>query len=280
MKSWSVILTWKNRPELRETLRANAPLLNAHAAEVIVVNCGGDPDQLDSLVADAGVDDLRQIVLPGASFSRSMAINLGAFCGSGQFILVLDADVVMSSDLMAQSEPLLRQSACFVKTRKVRETKPPDGDWPFGAHFTQQVMAMELTAVDGRTARLQLFSFSDGSRCGSGLMMMRRGDFIAVGGCNSTLTGWGFDDLDLHIRLQLQLGLEPHAIGEVLHLSHGDDVRDLQGGERPRSYIENRRICFENCAAGRMAGTYEADITSWKDRLHVFRSPQAARARH
>lgn len=77
MSAFSVVIPWRNRPELARTLTANAEVFARHRAEVLIVNCGGDPDELSTLLRDQPIAELRQIYLPCGSFNWSLANNTG-----------------------------------------------------------------------------------------------------------------------------------------------------------------------------------------------------------
>jgi glycosyltransferase involved in cell wall biosynthesis len=265
MKKFSVVIPWSRRPELRDTLGLNAPLFRRHDVEVVVVNCGGDPGQVASLVGERGIDDLRYVTIPAASFNPSLARNLGAFCCSGKVLFFLDADIVIKSDIFDEVGPLLDAQPCFVKVQRVREARPQLD--PTFAFVAQQTDTREMISVDGRKASMIDFWWADGSRCGSGLLLMNRNDLLAVGGFNSSLIGWGFEDIDLTLRLQFLLRLAPRAAGEVLHMTHGDDLRNVHGSSRLHDFACNRAVCFENYRRSRFVGTYADDVSAWQEKL-------------
>jgi GT2 family glycosyltransferase len=277
MKAISVVIAWRNRPELRETLAANARYFERHRAEVIIVNCGGDPDDVAALVADQPITDLRVVTLTGASFNRSLANNIGAVWSCGDVLFFLDADIVLQSDVIAQARRLIDRQACFVKVRTVCESKPEVDQLRVLAAVPRPIETMIdmriLTLRDGRKARLCFFRDAAGGRCGSGLLLLRRTHVEAIGGFNSGLTGWGFDDIDFHLRLQFEGKLALRAIGRVLHLTHGDELRDFKNQSGARNLEQNKLACFANYEKGNFLGTLEADARTWRERTVMTQLP-------
>jgi hypothetical protein len=89
---------------------------------------------------------------------------------------------------------------------------------------------------------------------------------------NSALTGWGWDDLDLVARLQMALGRQRRQVGQVTHLSHGDDARALAGLRRGESESRNFLACLAGYGIGDLQGTYEEDVAGAASALRVRES--------
>lgn len=270
---FSIVIPWRHRPELAKTLKINAPWFDRYAAEVIVVNCGGDPAEASALIDAHPVPRVRQVLLPAQSFSRALACNVGAFCSGSERLFFLDTDIVVKTDVFAAASDLLDRRRCFVKIRTVRETRPQKE--PATRFLKEQVSSWRMVSTTGQRATLHFYTQGDGSRCGSGLMLMKKADLISVGGFNSGLQGWGFEDLDLQIRLQFVARLRPHALGETIHLTHGDQVRDLTTS-RGESYRLNMTACFENYSQQQLMGTYVQDVATWCSQLREIESPDRA----
>jgi glycosyltransferase involved in cell wall biosynthesis len=260
MTSFSVVIPWWNRPELRRTLDANGLLLTRHGAEVVVVNCGGDAADAAQLAGYTAAP-VRHVVIPDAVRNRSLARNLGALCSTGSVLFFLDCDIILQSDIFAEAAPLLEEN-CFVTIRKRVESQPEPA--PHLQFIKETIHSREYVCEDGRRAKTQQIFGGDGSNSGIGQMLVKRADFVHIGGYNSALEGWGFEDDDVVLRLQFLLGLRSMMIGEVVHLTHGNDLR---GGSPRHDLPRNRRICFDNYSRGAFVGTYEEDVRLWKPRI-------------
>jgi len=89
---------------------------------------------------------------------------------------------------------------------------------------------------------------------------------LEIGGFNSELQTWGWEDDDVLVRLQYVLNLRRVQKGEALHLTHGDDRRAL-GGTRSQSDQLNFIRCCRNYNKGLFLGTYHADVAWVTDRV-------------
>jgi Glycosyltransferase like family 2 len=276
MGLFSVIIPWFRRPEVRQTLEANAGMFERHSAEVIIVNCGAAPDELTPFIRDVPVSVLRHIVIPTASFNKSLANNIGALCSSGRFLFFSDADILLRSDLLSRARATLERQRCFVKIRAVHESQPKAR--PALQCVKRIVETRDIVFANARRVRLRFFQTGFGSRCGSGLLLMRKRHLLAAGGFNSALHGWGFEDIDLHIRLQVMANISLVAVGSVVHLTHGDDTRNIRSGSREDDTARNVEICFENYSRGMYTGSYVEDVRQWRHAIRevpVIRSSAA-----
>jgi predicted glycosyltransferase involved in capsule biosynthesis len=264
MPPYSVIIPWRDRPELATTLKRNRDIFARHDAEIIVVNAGGDFAALNRLTSEAGVPDVRHVDVPGASFTRSLCGNIGTLVSRGEVLFLLDADIMLESDVFAESRALLEDGTRFVTIRRIVESQPVMNDNPNEpdmSFLAEMRLTKELFTVDGRRAVLSSLTSPRGLRAGDGQVLVRRRDMVAIGGFNSNLTGWGYEDTDVQVRLQFVLGLERAETGEVIHLSHGVPERD------PAAWRWNMAVCARNYSDRRYQGTLEEDARRWQATL-------------
>jgi hypothetical protein len=132
--------------------------------------------------------------------------------------------------------------------------------------LAELVETTELVTVDGRRAVLSARTSPTGMRAGDGIVLVRRDHFLAVGGFNSRLSGWGYEDTDLQVRLQFKLGLERVERGEVLHLTHSAAARDREAWRR------NKDACMQQYARGDYDGSLDHDGRAWRQRVVAFTS--------
>jgi hypothetical protein len=256
----SVIIPWKDRPEVRRCLEENLRYYSPGRCEVIVVNCGGDAEVLGSLLAGLPAN-VRFASVPHHGFNKCFAQNVGVWAAVGETLLLLDADVVLEEDLLHLAAEVMGPNG-FMTVASVRESDAPT---PLAGEVAVEVAhQLEITVAGGRVIRLETNRTRPlaGVRSGPGLVAVSRRHYLAVGGANSSLRGWGWEDLDLIARLQFVLGLARVQAGSVLHLSHPDSARILQGQSRLESEQENFVTCLANYAAGLFQGTYERDTVS------------------
>jgi glycosyltransferase involved in cell wall biosynthesis len=259
----SVIIPWKDRPELRRCLEENLRFYPPGRCEVIVVNCGGSAESLGALLAGLPAN-IRPVRARHHGFNKCFAQNVGAWAAVGEMLLLLDADVVLESDLPELAMEVVGPDG-FMTVASVRESDAPNPRE--GEAAIEVAYQLEMTVAHGRVIRLETNRTQPLAcvRSGPGLLAVRRRHYLAVGGANSALRGWGWEDLDLIARLQIELGLARVQAGSVLHLSHPDSARILQGRSRPESEQDNFMTCLANYAAGLFQGTYARDIESLGD---------------
>ncbi len=255
-----MVIPWRDRPELVEALRASRDRLAG--AEVIVASCGGDPGALEALLAELRWPQLRAVRVESPRFNKCLALNRGAAAARGEALFLLDADVVVGPRFLRVARPLLDRRA-FVSVARVSESDPVQA-WPESRLRTYRSVT-ELVTADGRRARLVTNErdIHSGCRSGPGLVLLRRADFLAIGGMQSALEGWGWEDIDLAARLQLGLGLRWLRRGSAIHLSHGDERRALGGESRAFSEGRNLQRSLQRYAAGQWQGSLASDRARW-----------------
>lgn len=257
--TYSVLIPWANRPEICETLARNAPVFERHSVEIVIVNTGGDRDALLDTVRRAAVPGVRTVDLPGTSFNRSLGCNVGALAARGTYLFLLDADILVSSDIFGESTDVLREGRRFVSMRTIRESQPSPGSGMDGldqSFLAEVITERTLVTRDGRRATLRTHKAGP-TRVGDGLVIVSKADLCAVGGLNSQLVEWGYEDTDFQLRLQFQLGLERVDVGEVIHLTHATSQRSRESWQR------NMAQCFRNYARGHYLGTLAQDSVTW-----------------
>lgn len=258
--AWSILIPWCDRDVLAGTLASNQAVFARHQVEVLVINAGGSRRRLAEIVEAAGVPCVRTATLPRARFNRSLCLNVGASLSRGAHLFVLDADIALRTDVLTAARRHLRRGDRFVAVGRIFESAggytpaPGSPDLSFLAETSE---TRELLTADGRRAVLRRRSSPQGLRGGDGLLLVNREHFRKIGGLNSRLRGWGFEDSDFQIRLQFGLALERVEEGEVTHLSHSGAGRDQ------RSYARNLAACAANYTRGWYQGSLAEDAKRW-----------------
>ncbi len=263
----AALIPWSNRPELAATLAENSHAFRSVDCAVIIVNCGGDARDLTRIVCSAGTP-ATLVHVEGVSFNRSLALNLGLANCEASFAFILDADLIVPAATLHACIRALDERHVLTIAR-MRETQGRAWLEPGAGSFLMDVVKQNgarFVFRDGRAISVPTFtSFAgDGSRGGQGQLIVSREKLVQAGGYNSQLLGWGYEDVDILVRLQYLAGLEHQQLGEVIHLSHGDAVRDLRGTTRAQSDQRNFRIACANYAEGRFLGTLSEDIAKYR----------------
>jgi glycosyltransferase involved in cell wall biosynthesis len=259
----TVVIPWYNRRELATSLRDNVRLLRTGHREIVIVNCGGDRDLLARLVVRAAPAHLTVAHVDRARFNKGLALNVGVSLARGRVVSCLDSDVILQPASFAKAA-VIADAGGIAIVKEIRETR---GTATTRGELARISHVVRLEARGGRQCEVETGSVNlrRGTRSAPGLITLRRADFLAVGGMNSRLTGWGWEDLDLLVRLQLELGKRSTSVGTAIHLTHGWSVRSTYNEPR------NRHAAFANYDAGRWRGSYAADVRACRRRLTVER---------
>lgn len=263
----SVVIPWANRPELAHTLAANQAEFLAVGAEVIVASCGGDDGMLARCLAEAPELAVR-VVRIQTPFNKALALNLGAAQARAATLFFLDCDVQLGRETCAAALKLVAPDCAVTLDRVVESAPAAAQSYP---HLGAVVHSTELEMSDGRRVRIETNRqrVAEGSRSAPGIVFVDRSAFVAVDGMNADLSGWGWEDLDLLLRLQLQAGARIERAGSAIHLSHGDDRRCIDGASRASNEALNAAMCLANYGLGHFFGTYESDLERWSSETSV-----------
>jgi glycosyltransferase involved in cell wall biosynthesis len=266
----AVIIPWCNRPELAITLKANASIFLRPTLEVIIVNCAGNSRVLRKLLPNVISAKARIVTLPANRFNKSLALNIGSYLASADVLFFLDADIVLKTFVIKKGEGRVRTRKSFITVQSVEESKR----FVRKGNLRLKSISYTISLVSsvGGTAQIDAsrIDLTKRTRSAPGLIMLRKHDFIGIDGMNSKLQGWGWEDLDLPLRLQFRLNLKHREAWTAIHLTHGDASRNILLGKRGDEN-RNASICLANYHMGNFSGTYTKDIRRWKSRIVLRR---------
>ena len=258
----SIVIPWRDRRELSQTILSFASISRAVEGEVIVVNFGGDPSALSEMLRGTG-ESVRTTCVTGAPFfSKPRAQNIGASRSAYDLFLFCDCDVVVEPRLVRQFiDVLVHDQSSFVTLGEVVESV---SNARGGRHISRFGYRLDVWTSDGRYLEIvdHEEDASSGVRQAPGILAVRREHFLQVGGFNSRLVGWGWEDQDMVARLTLGLGLRRVSTGRGIHISHGDDTRVAaypiknKWESRDRSF----RNALANYDAADFMGSYLDDV--------------------
>ncbi len=194
---------------------------------------------------------VQHLPLAAFPFCKTIYLNYGLREVNHDFVLVSDADIIWNTEtLEAFSCCLSQHPNAIAHVNSVGETAA------ITPSLQRKRWTVALTQAEGQQ-RLSFFQdiSSTHSRPGYGLVAAHLETFMAIGGYNEALKGWGWEDLDLLIRAQL-LGHPVYALGSVLHMSHGDALRNQGYEETPQSTRDrNILISASAIARGKLYGS-------------------------
>lgn len=257
----SIIISWRDRAELGETIPTFLAEVTPLNGEIVVVNYGGKSADLIEQLGKRN-EKVRVVEVPNRLyFNKAAAHNVGAYLSAHPFLFFCDCDIILANGILSNMvHMLLPHSLSFLTIAGVRETKQNSRGANFITRFGYELL---IRTANGR--ELRIFDHEedaqDGSRHAPGLLLVRRDHFLAINGYNSRLDGWGWEDQDMLARLTLGAGLTRMFHGQVLHISHGDDAR--VGAYPYRDRWESRDRMFRRCLArydvADFTGTYDVD---------------------
>ena len=260
----SVLIPWCNRPEIARSLPKNAEWLRTAEAEVIIVSSAGDVSRMRELIKACSHPRLRLLHVDGVQhFNKPECLNIGAFFSRNDWVLTLDADIVLEADFLESAINMIGDRNRFATVKEVVELGPDirllPSD-PQGA-VVKRTITTQVDHENGRSASIEYSVDRYGTRSGVGLVLVKRKDFLAAQGLNSNLRGWGYEDFDFQIRLQLGLGLERISLGKAQHVSHPPAPTAAV------SHSRNIAIAWQNYSSGKLEGTFNDDIDRLKDKV-------------
>jgi N-terminal domain of galactosyltransferase len=283
--SVSVLIPWANRPEVGHCLRNNSIYFSLHNAEVLLINAGGDMGLLRECIAESRICSPRVISVPLPTFNKSLALNLGAYFSSAHLLCVLDSDVILKSDFIGEAKSRVVRGAFATINNRFESVPGPRtvlgdalAESPGCIQSIRRMDSIVVRFADGSSTSLEMSATEviAGCKAGHGHLLVRKTDFLAVGGYHSELQSWGWEDDDILFRLSKVLGLRHIEAGNALHLTHGDEKRSLNGHTRSSSDTANMMRCFRRYSTGDFMGSYSTDRDTWMRHCEEFSSGSLA----
>jgi hypothetical protein len=264
LMSVSIVIPWCKRPEIARSLPKNADWLAKMQAEVLIVSSACEFASLRELIAPFAHSGIRLLHIEGVEhFNKPECLNIGAAFSRTDWVMTLDADIILSDDFLETGLKAIADQKRFATVKEVAETGPEirllPSD-PQGA-IVQRIITTQVVHENGRRASIEYAVDKHGTRSGVGLVLVRREHFIAVQGLNSALRGWGYEDFDFQIRLQLGRGLEGISLGQAQHVSHPPAL------SAAISHSRNISLAWQNYAEGKLDGTYNHDLDRLKGKV-------------
>jgi hypothetical protein len=215
-----VLIPVQGRKTLIKTILS---LIDIDLIDLITIITTDELDFSETRLAENG--KLRIIKLPKqVKFVKSFYLNQGIKSSLGQLILISDADIIWNERAV---EELYHSSFSHCKTiahiADVQESESQNYALK-RSRFTPVVVK-----VKHQHFQVKIVSTSVSlKRPGCGLICTQRDTLLSLGGFNESLQGWGWEDQDLLIRGQI-LDCQIVKVGEVIHLSHDDSLRNQSG---------------------------------------------------
>jgi len=264
MPTVSLIITTYNRPAALDRVLASVARQTSLPEQVIIADDGSDA-KTTAVVnrwRPTFGDRLLHAWQPDDGFRAGAARNRAARDATGDLLVFIDGDCLLRPRLVAEHRRLA-EPGCAVAGNRILlspllteriergETDPlawQPGDWLRALRAGDVGRLSPLLTLPGHAwRRLRSRHWLQARTCN---LAVSRTDFERVNGFEEHISGWGFEDSDLAIRLinagiRLKSGRFATA---VLHLWHR---------ERPRDDAEQNR---QRALAARRNGVIAADL--------------------
>ncbi|MGY3602748.1 MULTISPECIES: galactosyltransferase-related protein [unclassified Bradyrhizobium] len=261
----AVVVAWRGRTELERCVRSLLDSTERVGAQIVVVNFGGNKRECVRLLPRHHRRVQVEHVSGHKFFSKPCALNIGAAMTKADVLFFSDCDILYEARMITRMyRTILGASDLFCTVKNVRETKREGSRKPglikvFGYNLFIRLRNGRTHWIDDSEE-----DAATGGRAAPGLLMVRKSHFLKIGGYNSHLTGWGFEDQDIISRLVLMLGLRRMTLGSAQHISHSVESRTRfyrdadQWASRDRAF----RQALQNYNSGLFSGTYKVDLHS------------------
>jgi len=214
-----IIPTYNNREVLRETIRAlREQTLAPELYEIVVVDDGSTDGTAEILAEAQRVPGAAVRSVTQANRGRSAARNLGVRGAEGRIVVFLDSDLWATPTLLAEHHRHYPDGAAGRGVQGRTITHPESRVTPF---MKVKEMTPDLTI----RRRRDLSPFHVTTRNCS----MLRQDVLDAGGFDETFSGYGWEDIELAIRMHergVRFEYEPLALGYHHHVEDLVGVRE------------------------------------------------------
>lgn len=246
-----VLIPVKGRNTLSQTI---ASLLNIELIDLITIIRG---DELIDLEGKLDNKKIRQLkIKDNNNFQKSYYLNRGIKESLGQIILVSDADIIWSLNTIKALHNIVNSDINNIAhIADVQESEAHNYALK-RPRFIPIIDKIKPKYFSIKIISDQLYS----QRPGCGLICIHRQSLLNLGGYNEHLQGWGWEDQDLLIRAQI-LGYKIVRIAQVIHLSHGDNLRNQSGQNPLNTRNQNIITSCQMLSQGIIKGSLNDPIT-------------------
>jgi glycosyltransferase involved in cell wall biosynthesis len=262
----SIIVSWRDRHELTTALPNLLAACRSVDGDLTIVNFTGSASLLDEQIGEHRTA-VRVVHVHGQRyFNKAAAQNVGAANSHHPILFFCDCDILLNSDEIATfARQLHDQEAIFGTLAGVRESVVNSRG---GRHVVSFGYELRIRTQDGRHLHIvdSEEDAENGTRQAPGLLLVSRANFERIGGYNSDLHGWGWEDQDMISRLTLGLGLTRRTQGYAVHLSHDDQAR-IAHYPHVTSRWESRDRMFRTALANYDEGNFTGSYLRDRDQL-------------
>jgi len=214
-----VVVTRDTREMTLRCVRSALAEANSLAVSVFVVDNASTDGTSEALANQPGV----QVIVNDHNAGYGLACNQGASVGCGEFVLILNSDIIVNEGSIRRLVSFLRESpghvACGGRIVNPGTNDPQIGHairaFPRLSSQAAQMLGLERNWPSNPLSRralgldLDYERTQDADQPPGSCLMVRRADFDAVGGFDESFFYW-YEDVDLCMRL--------HARGRIAYV--------------------------------------------------------------
>lgn len=141
-------------------------------------------------------------------FSRGRAINQGVSKATKDILILLDADIIFDKNVIYKSIELLQNNSWVIPYNEYCTVTSSD---------SQRILNCEsdIDTEEAKPFKACIFTHTLGA-----ISIIKRKDFIKIGGFDERLEGWGFDDNVFAHKADTIIGKHVRLDGQIYHLYH------------------------------------------------------------
>jgi hypothetical protein len=256
-----LVPAWGRREAFSAALAESFGVLVASCTELVLCLDPESYDEMGSLIRALArrsrpAATVKTIVLDERPRSKGAALNAAFGETSAAMVMCMDCDIVPTLETIRELQ--VTATAGFVAHlgQVIRRG-------PAKSSVRSRVEAIKTTVEvvrdDGRTAsvvRSAIFP-NENARGAPGVVCLPRDVFLAAGGFNGNLGGYGWEDVDFILRAALIGDTRVAAVGRAEEISPLLSRDDLEG--RLLSESRNYERCVADYCLGKLVGTLMQD---------------------
>jgi glycosyltransferase involved in cell wall biosynthesis len=257
----SVVTTYYNRPDHLRLLIASLHCQVHKPDEIVIADDGSDPASVAAMRTYAASSSIPVVIVRQEKngFRLAAARNLAIRAACGDYLLFLDADMILLSDAISQHVQRARGGKVLCGHRGILDeaysnhlfavSSPTQQDFEVAwqqADLTDARRAEDLFRQHTLLRKWHLASRHKPKILGCHFSLFRN-DVCSVNGFDENYVGWGYEDDDFALRLYKR-GVRPESVitaARALHIWHPSvaPAQWKRHRDRPnRAYFRRWRI--------------------------------------
>lgn len=259
-----IIPAWGTAHRLAETLPLNWDVFASALGEIILCGDRSSAPHLlrtvQELMSASNQRPSRILILDGGdNVSKTIVANQGFLQSEGKQLIFSDADIVWTLQSLDEFMSVIRAGR-VAHARKVQKypslTDVQQAGSPASSSLLVEVRELaQFCSSDGRIVTIQKSAIfpRDTARSGPGIIGIDRTHFESVGGYNGDLRTYGWEDIDIVVRVGLFLGVASEAVAHIYEFASEQTTTDM--GARLISEASNYQACLASYCIGILQGT-------------------------